>query len=531
MTDITYITYEEFKARVKAIVFPEGEAENLVGTHNSYIDEALINLQTHVACLRENNVDIISKEDVREQCNADFINGPRGVIQSVYAFLPGTECRRYFYDPKSPAFIDCWMARQSCTTCGTQSDDGSPSIARSPECHTEMAGDTSCYDPYEQASENDAGFKIADKFYAAGPNNRMIFAPRFPCGYKMAVHYEGIKRVFSDADPLPDDMDLITTVAKYVECQRAGRLDKDQSLYATLLNEFNKARAGMIVRCVRERRVPDKHQCNDNFDVTGAFQYDPMLASQDRFAYLADWGQPGVNLTAVNSLISGWNPDFIVSGGDNKYSVTMAQALAAAPYLQSQVDNDLFYPAIGNHDLSDGGGLADFLSVFSYINYTAYRNYSIRKKHVEFFFMETHDTGTAPPDLDAQASWLAASLAASTARFKVVVTQDPPFCSDEGSNYPGHTPSRLDYAGLGADVVLSGDSHYYERLLVDGFNYVICGLGGATKNGFNAVPVDGSLVRYNDLYGAIRGTATNNELKLEFINTAGQLVDRLILRK
>lgn len=535
---MSYITYEVFKERVKEIVFPEGEAENLVSTHNSYIVEALINLQTNIPCLRENNVDVYTKEDVREQCNADFVTGPRGVIQAVYAFLPGSDCARYFYDARNQAFVDCWMAKQSCVTCNDQTDDDEPSITRSPECHTEMAGDTACASPYEEADEDDSTFQGSKRYYAIGPNQKLILAPRFPCGYKVVVHWEGVKRSYDESDVLPDDMDLITTVAKFVEGQKALRLDKDRELYERLMHpvvgEFTVAKAAMVVRCNRERRTPDQRQCFDGFGVVSALSYDPMGGSVDNFAYIGDWGLIGSNGLDVEELVESWSPDFIVSAGDNIYdpAADFAEVFASFTYYGSMVDEELFYPAIGNHDLDDGGGLADFQATFTYLNHNATRNYSVRKKNVEFFFMETHDTGTAPPDLDTQASWLAGALAASTARFKVVVTQDPPYNSDVGvNNYPGHEDSQLDYAGLGADIVLSGDSHYYERLLVDGFPYIICGLSGATKNNFNAVPVTGSLVRYNTLYGAVRGTATTSSLKLEFINTAGQVVDKLTLRK
>ena len=530
---ISTIPYSEFLTTVKAIIFPDGEAENLVTTHNAYIQDALINLQTYVPCLKGNHVDFYDKEDFREWCGLDFVHLNRGVVHAVYAFNPTERrCRKYFYNPKSTAYVDQWIAQQSCTTCSEQTTPDSP--LRSPDCDTISDADSYCDEVDNE--ENANCWKRTRKYYSVGPDSKLYLMPRFPCGYKIAVHWEGIKRKWSANDPLPDDMDLVNAVVKYVMAQRALYLDSDTNRFdrimAPRVGEFTLARADMIHRCTQERRVQERHQSINSFDVLQPFFYDPLPEPDDEFAVIGDWGLPGAGLTAVDDLLETWTPEFIVTVGDNKYSVTMAQALAAAPYISSLVDDEQVFPAIANHDLSDGGGLADFLATFTYINYTTERNYSVKKRNIEFFFMETHDTGTAPPNLTLQKNWLISALNASTARFKVVLTQDPPYTSDaDVTDYPGHTPSRLDYAGYGADLVLSGDSHYYERLEVSGFPYIVNGSGGASVATFNSTPVTGSLVRYNTEFGALKCKCSPTRLTLTFINTLGEQIDQLVLTK
>jgi hypothetical protein len=527
---VSYIPYSEFKERVKGIVFPDGEAENLQDTHDAYIKDALINLQTFVPCLKENHVDFYDKEDFQEWCNADFTYIERGVVHAVYAFKISKRCRKLYYDQKSMQFIDNWMQRQSCVTCSDADDE--TDVTRSPACNTMSDADTYCED---NADESDCLFKGSRRFYGIGPNHKLFLAPRFPCGYRIAVHWEGLKRSWEEADPVPDEMDLIIAVAKYVQAQRALFLDRDMPLYDRIMHprngEFTIARADMIHRCNKERRIQNRVAAVDGFDVLQGVLFDALPEDEDVFAYFADWGLIGDDSAAVEELVESWSPEFIVTGGDNKYGATMADVLATLPYYQSMIDAELFYPAIGNHDLSDGGGLADFLATFSYIDYFQQRNYSIRKRHVEIFFMETHDTGTAPPNLQFQEAWLAAALARSTAPFKIVITQDPPFTSEGGSNYPGHEDSQLDYEGMGADLVLSGDSHFYERFNVDGFPYITAGTGGATVSGFDDVPVEGSVVRYNTHKGAVHITASARRLKVEFVNVIGQLIDTITLTK
>ena len=63
----------------------------------------------------------------------------------------------------------------------------------------------------------------------------------------------------------------------------------------------------------------------------------------------------------------------------------------------------------------------------------------------------------------------------STSAWQVVYFHLPPY----SSGYQGSVDwMRWPFAAWGADVVLSGHDHLYERLEVDGIPYVINGLGG-----------------------------------------------------
>lgn len=173
---MSFIPFSEFATSVRSVVFPEGEAENLQTTHNSYIKDALINLQTFVPCLRDNNVDFYRKENMQEWCNIDIFTAQRGVIHAVYAFLPGTDCKKFFYDPKSTSFIDQWIDRQKCTNC---SDSEDPDVSRSPYCNTNIPAETACEDAdYAQSDESDCPWKNSNRYYAVGPNHKLYLAPR-----------------------------------------------------------------------------------------------------------------------------------------------------------------------------------------------------------------------------------------------------------------------------------------------------------------------------------------------------------------
>ncbi len=80
----------------------------------------------------------------------------------------------------------------------------------------------------------------------------------------------------------------------------------------------------------------------------------------------------------------------------------------------------------------------------------------------------------------------------------------------------------------GADVVLAGHDHDYERLLVNGLPYFVNGAGGASLYSFKpALPE--TQMRYNKNYGAMRVEATNTTMKFQFFTRDNVLIDEYAL--
>jgi hypothetical protein len=79
-------------------------------------------------------------------------------------------------------------------------------------------------------------------------------------------------------------------------------------------------------------------------------------------------------------------------------------------------------------------------------------------------------------------------------------------------------------ASWGADVVISGHAHMYERIARDGIVYFVDGLGGATRYAFGS-PVSGSLARYDADWGAQRVTVTDTAMDFEFLSVGGAVID------
>jgi hypothetical protein len=117
-------------------------------------------------------------------------------------------------------------------------------------------------------------------------------------------------------------------------------------------------------------------------------------------------------------------------------------------------------------------------------------------------------------------------MAASTARWKVAVMHHPPFSSGlHGSSAWTQWP----FAAWGAQLVLAGHDHSYERIIHDGITYVVNGLGGAERYASGATRVEGSQIFYNTYHGAMLVEADAARLRMQFVARTGDVVDDVTL--
>ena len=256
-----------------------------------------------------------------------------------------------------------------------------------------------------------------------------------------------------------------------------------------------------------------------------------------RFAVIGDYGSRDQNELNVANLVKSWNPDFIVTVGDNNYprgeSSTIDQSIGQYyadyiyPYLgayPSTATVNRFFPSLGNHDWETPGA-QPYLDYFTLPGNERY--YEVTQGPLHLFAIDSdprEPDGITSSSVQAQALQL--GLSASTACWKVVFFHHAPYSSAQhGSN----TTLQWPFQAWGADMVLAGHDHTYEHVLVNGFPYFVNGAGGAGLYQFNT-PIAGSVVRYNATHGAMWATATQTALTFEFIATDGALVDTSTLQ-
>ena len=274
-----------------------------------------------------------------------------------------------------------------------------------------------------------------------------------------------------------------------------------------------------------------------------------------RFAAFGDYGVNNANEQAVANLVESWAVDFIVTTGDNSYgstSIDLNIGKYYAPYIGAYVgsfgpgaDTNKFFPSLGNHDYSDGAGIAAYLGYFdlpgagvtSTYSSGNERYYDFRAGPVHFFAVNSN--AQEPDGINAvsqQGFWLQSQLALSDAPWKIVYMHNPPYSSS--SRHGSEVVMQWPYEDWGATAVLAGHDHTYERIMRDDnadgdtMAYFVTGLGGRSpylfpSSGF----VDGSTVRYNTTNGSMLIEADSLQIRFYFYSVAfgSTLVDSLFI--
>jgi len=257
-----------------------------------------------------------------------------------------------------------------------------------------------------------------------------------------------------------------------------------------------------------------------------------------RFGHIGDYGSASSNENQVANLVKSWNPDFIVTDGDNNYPDGAASTIDQniGQFYESYIGNykgsygtgsltNRFWPAIGNHDWNSTSGYQPYLDYFTLPNNKRYYNVVFGGGLVQLFVI---NSDMNEPDgitsTSVQANWLQNALAASTACFKIVDFHHPPYTTWSGGSM---TEMQWPFQSWGADIVLTGHAHVYERLDASGFPYIVNGLGGEDTSTFGGSLPSGvaSLVQYNVDFGAMLVTANTSGITYRFYSAGGNLID------
>jgi hypothetical protein len=262
----------------------------------------------------------------------------------------------------------------------------------------------------------------------------------------------------------------------------------------------------------------------------------PTAVGSTRFAVVGDFGSDNEDEAAVAALVKGWNPDFIVTTGDNNYNFGLAATMDGnigryyAPFIGhykgshgAGATENRFWPTPGNHDWFNPGGLAPYLDYFTLPGNERY--YDVVQGPVHIFALDSD--GREPDGTTAdsvQGRWLKDAMARSGSCWKFVFFHHPPFSSGEHGN---SLQMRWPFKAWGAHAVFNGHDHTYERLVSDGLLYFVDGLGGAGRYGFHATAEPESQFRYNATHGAMLVTVTPDGADYEFRDTSNRVVDHV----
>ena len=260
---------------------------------------------------------------------------------------------------------------------------------------------------------------------------------------------------------------------------------------------------------------------------------------QVHFAVIGDYGEAGNAAALVAALIESVGVDFIVTTGDNNYDDGLAERIDdnIGQYFSAYIGgyqgsyglgalHNRFWPALGNADLDTDLG-QPYLDYFNLPGNERY--YEVRLGLIHLFVLNSDPREPDGVDLgSAQADWLQSALGASDACLRIVVLHHPPYTSAARSG-GGSDWMRWPFAAWGADFILAGHEHLYERLEVEGIPLLISGLGGKSRHLFGE-PIPESQARHRDSYGALFIQASAATVHFEFRDISQELIDSYSVR-
>ena len=192
-------------------------------------------------------------------------------------------------------------------------------------------------------------------------------------------------------------------------------------------------------------------------------------------------------------------------------------------------------PAPGNHDW-ETAGLAGYLGYFGAVaapNGTSWYSYDLGAWHIVVLDSNCEPVGGCDAG-SAQGRWLAEDLAASDATCTMAIWHHPRFSSGDHGNDASVTPFWRALYDAGADVVVNGHDHDYERFAPQdpdaradnerGVREFVVGTGGGELRPFKT-RVANSEVRAAAIFGVIRFDLHPTGLDWTFLSTTGLSVD------
>ena len=186
----------------------------------------------------------------------------------------------------------------------------------------------------------------------------------------------------------------------------------------------------------------------------------------------------------------------------------------------------MFFPSLGNNDYQTDNA-QPHLDYFTLPGNERY--YEFQRGPIHWFILDTDPIVRGVEMTATQSAWLEQGLANSTAPWQIVVMHHPAYSSVAQG---GYAQFRWPFAAWGADAVLAGDLHGYERLEQAGLAYFINGAGGAALYEPDVLPAARDAASGTGFYsehGAMLIEASDAYLHFQFMTTAGQVLDTYLV--
>jgi hypothetical protein len=222
--------------------------------------------------------------------------------------------------------------------------------------------------------------------------------------------------------------------------------------------------------------------------------------------------------------------DAVLPLGDTQYEEGTSSAFSESYDPSWGRLNQIAHPAVGNHEYQSSGASG----YFGYFGNRAgdpgkgYYSYDLGTWHMVALNSNCSQAGGCGSG-SAQLSWLEADLQAHTAQCTLAYWHHPLFSSGEHGPNPSVAPLWSALETAGAEIVLSGHDHDYERFAPQdangnadalGIRQFVVGTGG--KNHYSITAVQPNSQAHNDdTYGVLRLTLSAGGYDWRFLPEVG----------
>ena len=226
-------------------------------------------------------------------------------------------------------------------------------------------------------------------------------------------------------------------------------------------------------------------------------------------------------------------PGLVATLGDNAYSSGSDAEFANCYGPTWGRHKDRTRPAVGNHDYHTPGaaGYFNYFGSAAGDPYRGYYSYDYGAWHIVVLNSNCAPAGGCDVG-SPQEQWLRADLTASRAFCTLAYWHHPLFSSGEHGSNPAFIPFWQALYDYGAEVVLAGHDHDYERFApqtadgaVDplrGIREFVVGTGGGSHYLFARPPEPNSEVRNDNTFGVLQLALHTASYDWEFIPIEGQ---------
>ncbi|MET9623238.1 discoidin domain-containing protein [Streptomyces sp. NPDC006464] len=224
------------------------------------------------------------------------------------------------------------------------------------------------------------------------------------------------------------------------------------------------------------------------------------------------------------------DPKFYLTMGDNQYDDALLSDFRAYYDKTWGAFKARTRPVPGNHETYDPAGpLAGYKSYFGAIAYPQGKPYySFDEGNWHFVALDSNSFDDA-----AQLQWLKDDLARTTKGCVAAYFHHPLYSSGGHGNDPVSKPVWQILYGAGADLVLNGHDHHYERFAPQdpsgrataaGIVEIVGGTGGAEPYPIETVQPN-SQKRISGPYGVLKLDLTDTTYTWQYVGTDGQVKD------